>query len=97
MEKEYKLLPLFISLSAGLVASILLLVHRRGSLTSLIIILAVLLVFYIIGLIFRSVLTALKTPEADDAEEPGEIEGGDDEISNVKSQEENGDEEEQQE
>ena len=63
MEKEFKFLPLFISLTAGLVASIIFIIRRYTSIVSLIIVLAVLLVFYVIGLAFRSVLFALKTPE----------------------------------
>lgn len=84
-------MPLFISLTAGLVASIILIIRRKASLMSIITILAVLLVFYIVGLIFRSVLVALKTS---DKKTPA---GGDDgETDDKSSQKESGDAGEQQ-
>lgn len=63
MEREHKLLPLSISLLAGLAVSVMMIVRRNFSLTSVIITLAVMLGFYIVGLIFRTVLIAFKTKE----------------------------------
>ena len=82
MEREYKFLPLFFSLTAGLVASIIFIVHRSASITSLTIVLSALLVFYVAGLIFRSILTALKTPEvkADEKEEEEPADGDTSEL-----------------
>ena len=51
-----KLLPAGISLFAGLVVSIVMLFTRTNSLRALILVFSFLLVFYIVGLIFRAVL-----------------------------------------
>ena len=65
MQREHRFLPLVISLFAGLVVSVLMIVRRNYSLTSVIIILSFLLLFYILGLIFRAILIKNKTPEPD--------------------------------
>ncbi len=65
MEKEYKYLPAIISLSAALVISIVLIIRRAASLKFLILVLAFLLGFYIIGSIFRAVLIHTRTKEED--------------------------------
>lgn len=54
-------LPAIISLSAGLIISIVMLVNKRDSLTSLIAVFAFLLGFYIVGLIFKFILQAVAT------------------------------------
>lgn len=70
MDKSYKLLPAGISLFAGLVVSIVMLVTRANSLKSLILVFSFLLVFYIIGLIFRAVLLKFETkPEKEEKPE----------------------------
>lgn len=58
-----KTLPAIIALSAGLVMSIVMIVKKKDSLTSLIAVFAFLLGFYIVGLIFRAVLLAVATRE----------------------------------
>jgi len=64
-----KLLPAGISLFAGLVVSIVMLVTRTNSLRALILVFSFLLVFYIVGLIFRAVLIKLETkPEKEEEE-----------------------------
>ena len=64
-----KLLPAGISLFAGLVVSIVMLVTRTNSLRALILVFSFLLVFYIVGLIFRAVLIKLETkPEKEEKE-----------------------------
>lgn len=68
MQREYRFLPLVISLIAGLVSSVLMIVRRNYSLTSVVIILSFLLGFYIVGLIFRALLVRNRTPEEKEAE-----------------------------
>lgn len=71
MDKWYRLLPAGISLFAGLVVSILMLVNKVNSLKALVFIFVFLLVFYIIGLIFRAILIKFETKtEETSAEEP---------------------------
>ncbi|MCM1307939.1 MAG: hypothetical protein NC223_05005 [Butyrivibrio sp.] len=77
MEREHKLLPLSISLLAGLAVSVMMIVRRNFSLTSLVITLAVMLGFYIVGLIFRAVLTAFKTKEEPQQDEETDGESSD--------------------
>lgn len=66
MQQEHKTLPLVISLVAGLVVSIILIIRRRFSMTSVIIVLGVLLAFMILGLIFRAILNATRTKEVEE-------------------------------
>lgn len=61
MNKSYRLLPVIISLVAGLVVSIMTLINRVNSLKALILVFLFLLIFYIIGLIFRAVLIKFET------------------------------------
>ena len=61
MKDSFRLLPAGISLFAGLVVSIVMLVTRTNSLRALILVFVFLLGFYIIGLIFRAVLIKLET------------------------------------
>lgn len=61
MNKSYRLLPVIISLVAGLVVSIMTLINRVNSLKALILVFLFLLIFYIIGLIFRAVLVKFET------------------------------------
>ena len=69
MKDSMKLLPAGISLFAGLVVSIVMLVTRTNSLRALILVFSFLLVFYIVGLIFRAVLIKLDTkPEKEEKE-----------------------------
>ena len=69
MKDSMKLLPAGISLFAGLVVSIVMLVTRTNSLRALILVFSFLLVFYIVGLIFRAVLIKLETkPEKEEKE-----------------------------
>lgn len=65
MEKKdsLKYLPAIISLSAGLIISIVMLVNKKEPMTSLIAVFAFLFGFYIIGSIFRGILLALATKE----------------------------------
>ena len=79
MEREHKLLPLSISLLSGLAVSVMMIVRRNFSLTSVVIILAVMLGFYIVGLIFRAILIAFKTKE-----EPQQTENADGENETVE-------------
>ena len=75
MDKLYKYLPAGISLFAGLVVSVLMLVNRADTLKSLICIFCFLLGFYILGLIFRAVLLKFETklPEETQEEQPEDI------------------------
>lgn len=75
-EKEgLRTLPAVISLSAALVVSIVMLVNKKSSLSSLLAVLGFLVVFYIVGMIFRKILLILATREEPDAEtEPEETE-----------------------
>lgn len=70
MDKEdgLKYLPPIVSLSAGLVISIVMLVKKKDSLTSLIAMFAFLLGFYILGSIFRAILLAVATKEEPEEE-----------------------------
>ncbi len=62
--KEYlRSLPAVISLAAALVVSIVMLVNKKNSLTALIAVLGFLVGFYIVGLMFRSLLLAVATKE----------------------------------
>lgn len=61
MDRWYRLLPAGISLFAGLVVSILMLVNRVNSLKALVFIFVFLLGFYILGLIFRAVIVRFET------------------------------------
>lgn len=79
MEREHKLLPLSISLLSGLAVSVMMIVRRNFSLTSVVIVLAVMLGFYIVGLIFRAILIAFKTKE-----EPQQTENTDGENGTVE-------------
>lgn len=79
MEREHKLLPLSISLLSGLAVSVMMIVRRNFSLTSVVIVLAVMLGFYIVGLIFRAILIAFKTKE-----EPQQTENTDGENETVE-------------
>lgn len=56
-------LPAVISLTAALVVSIVMLVNKKNSLTALIAVFAFLVGFYIVGLMFRSLLLAVATKE----------------------------------
>ena len=64
-------LPAVISLTAALVVSIVMLVNKKNSLTALIAVFAFLIGFYIVGLMFRSLLLAVATkePEEEDKKE----------------------------
>ena len=65
MKDSFRLLPAGISLFAGLVVSIVMLVTKTNSLRALILVFVFLLGFYIIGLIFRAVLIKLETKPED--------------------------------
>ena len=81
MQREHRFLPLVISLAAGLVVSIRMIINRDNSISSILIVLSVMLGFYIIGLIFRAVLIKLATKESTqqaDADENEESENADD-------------------
>ena len=54
MQREHKFLPLAIALVAGLAVSIVFILNHNNSITSVLIVLAVMLGFYIVGLIFRA-------------------------------------------
>ena len=76
MNKSYGLLPAGISLFAGLVVSIAMLISKCSPLYSLIMVFSFLLVFYILGSIFRWLLVRFETKpkkeEKDEKEEPTE-------------------------
>ena len=72
MQNEHRYLPVVICLIAGLAVSIGMIINRKYSLTSVIIILAVMLGFFIIGLIFRMILKKFNTKE--EKKEPSEEE-----------------------
>ena len=69
MDKLYKYLPAGISLFAGLVVSVLMLINRADSLKALICVFCFLLGFYILGLIFRAVLLRFETKPAEEPQE----------------------------
>ncbi len=69
MKKEFKFLPALISLIAGLVISIIMIKNGDFSITSIIIVLAFLLGFYIVGLIFKSIILFFKTKDKPKTEE----------------------------
>lgn len=71
-KEQLRYLPAIISLSAGLIISVVMIINRKRTLTSLIVVLSFLLGFYIIGLLFRAVLIAMATKEADTKEDNGE-------------------------
>lgn len=60
-------------MSAGLIISIVMIINRKRTLTSLIVVLSFLLGFYIIGSLFRVVLIAMATKETDIEEDNNEI------------------------
>ena len=66
MQREHKFLPLAIALVAGLAVSIVFILNHNNSITSVLIVLAVMLGFYIVGLIFRAVLVRLNTKEPEE-------------------------------
>lgn len=68
-KEQLRYLPAIISLSAGLIISVVMIINRKRTLTSLIVVLSFLLGFYIIGLLFRAVLIAMATKEADTKED----------------------------
>lgn len=70
MSKKYGLLPAGISLFAGLVVSIAMLISKSSPLYSLIMVFSFLLVFYILGTIFRWLLIKFETkPEKKEEKE----------------------------
>lgn len=70
MSKKYGLLPAGISLFAGLVVSIAMLISKSSPLYSLIMVFSFLLVFYILGSIFRWLLIKFETkPEKKEEKE----------------------------
>ena len=71
-KKQLRYLPAIISLSAGLIISIVMIINRKRTLTSLIVVLSFLLGFYIIGSLFRVVLIAMATKETDIEEDNNE-------------------------
>lgn len=71
-KEQLRYLPAIISLSAGLIISVVMIINRKRTLTSLIVVLSFLLGFYIIGSLFRAVLIAMATKEADTKEDNGE-------------------------
>ena len=71
-KEQLRYLPAIISLSAGLIISIVMIINRKRTLTSLIVVLSFLLGFYIIGSLFRAVLIAIATKEADTKEDDSE-------------------------
>lgn len=89
MEKDYKYLPAIISLSAGLIVSITMLVNKSSSIRALITIFAFLLGFYIVGAIFRAILVKFKTKEEiEENKEPIEnIDLGSEEKETIKNEE----------
>ena len=68
MQREHRFLPLVISLSARPLPSVSTLLRTNYPFTPVIIILSFLLLFYILGLIFRAILIKNKTPEHDSEE-----------------------------
>lgn len=74
LKNSMKLLPAGISLFAGLVVSITMLISRTNSLKALILVFVFLLGFYIIGLILRAVLIKLETKPKDDNEDKEQTE-----------------------
>lgn len=66
MQREHRLLPLVICLIAGLAVSVGMIINKKYSMTSVVIILSVMLGFFIIGLIFRAILGKFKTKETKD-------------------------------
>ena len=64
-KEQLRYLPAIISLSAGLIISIVMIINRKRTLTSLIVVLSFLLGFYIIGSLFRVILIAMATKETD--------------------------------
>lgn len=71
-KEQLRYLPAIISLSAGLIISVVMIINRKRTLTSLIVVLSFLLGFYIIGSLFRAVLIAMATKEADTKEDNSE-------------------------
>ncbi len=74
LKNSMKLLPAGISLFAGLVVSIAMLISRTNSLKALILVFVFLLGFYIIGLVLRAVLIKLETKPQDDNEDKEQTE-----------------------
>lgn len=78
MQREHKFLPLVISLAAGLVVSIRMILNRDNSISSVLIVLGVMLGFYVLGLIFRAVLGMLSTKEEPESEQQQDSEDSED-------------------
>ena len=91
MQREHKFLPLAIALVAGLAVSIVFILNHNNSITSVLIVLAVMLGFYIVGLIFRAVLVRLNTkePEEEVKEEYEPEEAGEEDGVKTVDEEEN--------
>lgn len=87
-DKEFlRVLPAIISLSAGLVISIAMLVKKQKPVYSLAMVFGALLIFYIVGLIFRAVLLAIATKEEPEEENTEELENLDTEAANNDAKE----------
>lgn len=86
MQREHKFLPLAIALVAGLAVSIVFILNHNNSITSVLIVLAVMLGFYIVGLIFRAVLVRLNTKEPEEETEE-ESEPEEDGVKTVDEEE----------
>ena len=74
MSKKYGLLPAGISLFAGLVVSISMLISRCSPLYSLIMVFSFLLVFYILGSIFSWLLVKFETKPVKEEEKEEQTE-----------------------
>ncbi len=68
MNKELKYVPSIIALSTALIISIIVLINGVDITTSLVLILATLIGFYIVGIILRFLLLKFKTIEETDVE-----------------------------
>lgn len=74
MQREHRFLPVVICLIAGLAVSVGMIINKKYSMSSVIIILSVMLGFFIIGLIFRAILNRFRTKEENKDETPEESE-----------------------
>lgn len=76
MSKQLKLLPAFIMLLAGLIASVMTYINKYETKDALVILTATLVIFYILGLILQKVIYAFEKANEPEPETEAESEEG---------------------
>ena len=88
MKEKLRLIPALLALAAALIASVVTMLGRYSSLEAMLIILAAILVFYIVGLIVKYILTKNFIIE-EEAEVDEEADGNQDEGESGNDNSEN--------